>query len=99
VLLHIAFVAAVVTAGVGLTVTVIVYGDPTQPPVVDVGVTMYCTLPAVALLGLLSVWLMFAPDPAVAPVMLPLIVPIVQVNVLAALAVSGMLVVVALQIA
>jgi hypothetical protein len=39
--LQIAFVAALVTTGVGLTVTVIVNGAPTQLPVVDVGVTIY----------------------------------------------------------
>jgi hypothetical protein len=39
--LQIAVVAALVTAGIGFTVTVIVYGAPAQLPVVDVGVTMY----------------------------------------------------------
>ena len=39
--LQIAFVAALVTAGVGFTVTVIVNGVPAQLPVTDVGVTMY----------------------------------------------------------
>jgi hypothetical protein len=39
--LQMAAVAAVVTDGVGFTVTVIVYGAPTHPPVVDVGVTIY----------------------------------------------------------
>jgi hypothetical protein len=54
--LQIALVLAVVTTGVGFTVTVIVYGDPEHPGVaVDVGVTIYCTVPAVALLGLVSV--------------------------------------------
>ena len=55
VLLQIAAVLAVVTAGVGFTVTVIGYGDPPQLPVVLVGVTIYCTVPAVVLLGLLNV--------------------------------------------
>src|SRR5205085_3095927 len=42
-----------VTCGVGFTVTVIVYGAAAgQLPPVDVGVTRYCTVPAVALLGL-----------------------------------------------
>jgi hypothetical protein len=41
-----------VIAGVGFTVTVIVYGVlAAQPPVVDVGVTRYSTVPAVVLLG------------------------------------------------
>ena len=47
-------VLAVVTEGFGFTVTVIVYGKPAQLPVEDVGVTMYSTDPAVALLGLVS---------------------------------------------
>jgi hypothetical protein len=38
---QIAVAAGLVTTGVGFTVTVIVYGAPTQLPVVDVGVTMY----------------------------------------------------------
>jgi hypothetical protein len=53
--LQVLAVAAFVTAGVGLTVTVMVKADPTHDPVVEVGVTRYCTLPAVALLGLVSV--------------------------------------------
>ena len=44
-------VAALVTAGVGFTVTVMVKADPTHNPVTEVGVTKYCTVPAVALLG------------------------------------------------
>ncbi len=51
--LQIVAVLAVVTTGLGLTVTVIVYGVPGQAGVaVDVGVTIYSTVPAVALLGL-----------------------------------------------
>ena len=38
-------VAAVVTVGFGLTVTVMVSAVPGQP--VNVGVTIYCTVPAV----------------------------------------------------
>jgi uncharacterized protein Usg len=97
--LQIAFVAGFVTAGVGLTVTVIVYGVPTHPPVVEVGVTIYCTLPAVALLGFVNVWLIVDPFPALAPVMPPVIVPIVHANVLDALAVSEMFGPVPLQMA
>jgi hypothetical protein len=41
VLLQVEVVVAVVTTGVGLTVTVIVYGEPTQLPDTDVGVTIY----------------------------------------------------------
>jgi hypothetical protein len=98
--LQIAAVFAVVTAGVGLTVTVIVYGAPGQAGVaVDVGVTIYCTVPGVALLGLVRVWAIVLPEPALAPVMPPVIVPTVQVNVLAEVAVNAMFVAVALQIA
>jgi hypothetical protein len=39
--LQVAAVKLFVTAGVGLTVTVIVKGVPTQLPVTDVGVTRY----------------------------------------------------------
>lgn len=51
------------------------------------------------MLGLVSVCAMVEPDPAVAPVMLPVIVPIVQVKVLGAVAASAMLVAVPLHIA
>jgi hypothetical protein len=47
---------------------------------------------------LVSVWLIVPPDPALAPVIPPTIVPIVQANVLGALEVSVMLGPVALQI-
>jgi hypothetical protein len=96
--LQISDVAGLVIAGFGLTVTVIVNGAPAQLPVVEVGVTIYWTLPAVALLGLVSVWLIVVPDPAVAPVMPPLMVPIVQLNELGALAVSAMFGLVPVQI-
>jgi hypothetical protein len=66
---------------------------------VDVGVTIYCTVPAALLLGLDKVCAIVAPLPAVAPVMPPVTVPIVQVKVLAALAVNAMFVAVPLQIA
>jgi hypothetical protein len=52
--LQVLAVAALVTAGLGLTVTVIVNAEPAHDPVVDVGVTRYSTLPAVALLGLVN---------------------------------------------
>ena len=51
---HILTAAGFVTTGLGFTVTVIVYGVPAHEPVVDVGVIMYWTVPAVALLGLVS---------------------------------------------
>jgi hypothetical protein len=78
----------VVTTGVGFTVKVIVVGEPAQAPPVEVGVTIYSTEPAVALPGLVRVWLILPPLPADAPVMLPVIVPIVHAKVLAALAAS-----------
>ena len=53
--LQIVFVAPVVTVGAGFTVTVIVKGVPGHEPAVEVGVTMYCIVPAVVPLGLLSV--------------------------------------------
>ena len=52
--LQILAAAALVTAGFGLTVTVIVKAAPAHDPVVEVGVTRYTTLPATALLGLVS---------------------------------------------
>ena len=53
--LQIVFVAAVVTVGAGFTVTVIVRGVPGHEPVVEVGVTIYCIVPAVVPLGLFSI--------------------------------------------
>ena len=53
--LQVVAVLAVVTTGDGFTVTVIVYGAPVQVPVVDVGVTIYSIVPAVVLLGFVSV--------------------------------------------
>jgi hypothetical protein len=53
--LQIVAVFAVVTTGVGLTVTVIVYAGPGQAGVaVDVGVTIYSTVPGKLLPGLFS---------------------------------------------
>jgi len=48
-------VLAVVTTGFGFTVTVMVKGVPGHEFTVEVGVTTYCTVPAVVLLGLVSV--------------------------------------------
>ena len=56
----------------------------------EVGVTRYSTVPAVASEGLVSVWLIVAPEPANAPVISPVTVPIVQVKFEAALAVKLM---------
>jgi hypothetical protein len=73
---------------VGFTATVIVYGVPEQLPEVAVGVTIYSTVPAVELLGLVSVWSIVNPDDALAPVIPPVIVPMVQENELAEEAVN-----------
>jgi hypothetical protein len=51
----------------------------------------------VLLLGLVSVWLIVEPDPALAPVMLPVIVPMVHANVLGALGVKAIFVAVPVQ--
>lgn len=53
--LHIVALVALVTAGAGLTVTVIVDAAPAHEPPVDVGVTRYCTVPAAELPGLINV--------------------------------------------
>jgi hypothetical protein len=57
-------VLAVVTDGTGLTVTVIGYTGPTHPPVLRVGVTRYCTSPDVKFPGLVKIWLIAVPEPA-----------------------------------
>ena len=98
VLLQIAAVFAVVTAGVGLTVTVIGYGDPVHDPAIEVGTTIYWSVPAVALLGFVNVCAIKLPEPPLPPVMLPVIGPTVQVNVLGVLDARLMFVAVPLQI-
>ena len=50
------------------------------------------------LLGLFSTWLMLLPEPALAPVMPPVMVPTVQVKVLGAEAVREIFGLVALQV-
>ena len=52
--LHIVDVAEVVITGIGFTVTVTVKALPAHKPPVDVGVIIYSTEPAVALLGSVS---------------------------------------------
>ena len=47
-------VVGLVTAGVGFTVIVMVKGEPTHDPVVEVGVIKYSTVPAVVLLGFVN---------------------------------------------
>jgi hypothetical protein len=82
--LHILTEGDVAIAGIGFTVTTMLNGAPPQLPVVELGVTIYSTEPDVALPGLVNVWLMVLPDPAVAPVIPPLIAPMVQEKLLAA---------------
>lgn len=53
--LQIEAVGGFVTIGVGLTVTVIVYTGPVHKPELEDGMTKYATVPAVELLGLVSV--------------------------------------------
>jgi hypothetical protein len=77
-----------VTVGMGFTVTVMVNVSPEQFQLMEVGVTMYCTVPAVELLGLTSIWFIVSPEPAAAPVIPPVIVPMVQAKVEGVLEVS-----------
>lgn len=91
-------VAGVVIVGAGLTVTVMVVGEPAQEPAVAVGVTIYSTVPAKVALGLVSVWLIVDPDPGPAPVILPVMAPIVQAKLLGVDAVKDIAVPVPLQI-
>jgi hypothetical protein len=86
--LQVLAVDGVVTTGLGFTVTVIVNGEPAQFPVLEVGVTMYCTDPVTELLGLFNTWLMVLPLPALAPVTPPMMAPIVHEKLLGAEAVS-----------
>jgi hypothetical protein len=53
--LQVVAMLAVVTTGFGFTVTVMVKGVPGHELDVEVGVATYCTVPAVVLLGLVSV--------------------------------------------
>src|SRR4051812_25569031 len=85
-------VLAFVTAGGGFTVAVMVNGLPTHEPAVEVGVTIYCTDPAEEVLELVSISLMVVPEPEFAPVIPPVIVPNVHVNVLGTPAVKLILV-------
>ena len=54
----------------------------------EVGITLYTTDPAVELLELVNVWLIVEPELLLAPVMPPVIVPIVQLKLLATVAVK-----------
>ena len=57
----------------------------------EVGVTINWTVPETAP-GFVSVWIMVEPDPATAPVIPPVMVPMVHVNVLGILAAKAILV-------
>ena len=81
--LQIVAVAKFVTAGFGLTVTIIENVAQEFPPILSVGVTRYSTVPAAELLGFVNIWLMFGPEPELAPVIPPVIAPTTQVYVLA----------------
>ena len=63
------------------------------------GVTRYSTVPAVELLGFVSTWVIVAPDPPAAPVILPVTVPMVHTKVLGAVEVNKMFVPEPLQMA
>lgn len=85
-------VEKLLTSGNTFTVTVILVALPAQLPPVEVGVTAYTIEPAVVVLGLVSVCAMVEPEVALAPVILPVLVPNVQAKLLAADAVKPMLV-------
>jgi hypothetical protein len=53
--LQVLAVVAFRTDGAGLTVIVIVNGVPGHEPVVEIGVTIYATVPGNVLLGLISI--------------------------------------------
>jgi hypothetical protein len=91
-------VGVFVTTGPGETVTTILYGFPGHEPVTDVGVTRYSTVPDVELPGFVRTWLMLLPEPLLAPLINPVIVPIVHVKVLGVLAVSAIFGLVPLQV-
>jgi hypothetical protein len=93
--LHIAAELAVVTLGLGLTVTVIAEDEPVH--VAAVGVTLYTIVLATELLWSFKSWAIVEPEPALAP-LTPELAPNVHVNVLAVLAVRTIFVVVPLQI-
>jgi hypothetical protein len=72
-------VAKFVTAGFGLTVTMIENVAQEFPPTLSVGLTRYSTVPAAELLEFVNIWLMFGPEPELAPVIPPVITPTTQV--------------------
>lgn len=76
----------------------IVSGLPRHPPAIEVGTTIYCTVPKVLLLVFVNTWLMVLPEPADAPVIFALTAPIVQVKVLGVVTVRGIFGLVLLQI-
>lgn len=97
--LQILAIALVVIAGAGFTVRVIVKATPEHEPVVEVGVIIYCTVPATELLEMINVWLMLVPEPMLVPITAPVIVPIVHAKALVVVAVNEILGLMPLQIA
>jgi len=79
---------ALVTTGVGLTVTVIASGLLGQLPTVEVATTLYTTVPGEVELGLYSVSTI-SPLPPLAPVTPKVMVPTVRVKVLSVLDDNG----------
>jgi len=74
-----------VIINLGLTVIVIMYGSLGQDPVVDVAITIYCTVPSVVP-RFINCWIIVGPLPVLAPVIFPDIDPIVQEKVLGTVA-------------
>jgi hypothetical protein len=73
-------VFAEVKTGEGLTVTVRVKGTPGHELTVEAGVIIYATVPADVLPGLVNTWFIDDPEPGLAPVIPPVIVPTVQLK-------------------
>ena len=71
--------------GIGFTVTVMVKVGPWQLVIREVGVTRYWTVPDEAWPGLVNTWLIVVPDPALAPVIEPVMVPMVHEKLLGTL--------------
>jgi hypothetical protein len=67
-----------IITGMGFTVTTIENGIPEHEPEVDTGVTMYSTVPGVAFPGLVNTWLILFPLPAEAPVIPPVLAPVIH---------------------
>ena len=84
--------------GSGFTVTLIVNDGPIHDPLIEIGVITYSTVPDDELLGFVNTWLITGPVSSVAPIIPPVIAPMVHENVLGSVAVSEMFVLVSLHI-